>query len=61
MASMGSDIMSLDTDVTATRHEVQELPMMWIWIGLLAWLAMSPVVAVTVGRAVSLAEARRAH
>lgn len=33
--------------------------MTWIWISLLAWLALSPVVAVFVGRAVTIAEEHR--
>jgi hypothetical protein len=33
--------------------------MMWIWFSLLAWLVLSPVVALFVGRAVTIAEERR--
>ncbi len=33
--------------------------MTWIWISLLVWLALSPVVALFVGRAVTIAEKHR--
>ena len=35
--------------------------MTWIWISLLVWLALSPVVALFVGRAVTIAEKHRTH
>jgi hypothetical protein len=33
--------------------------MTWVWVSLLAWFATSPLVGVAIGRAVSIAEARR--
>ncbi|MDO8105963.1 hypothetical protein Q6348_02000 [Isoptericola sp. b441] len=33
--------------------------MIWIWIGLLVWFVLSPVVAVLVGRGVTLADEHR--
>lgn len=35
--------------------------MTWIVIGLVAWLLASPIVSIAVGRAVTLAEAKRVH
>ena len=33
--------------------------MAWVWISLLTWFTTSPLVGVAIGRAVSIAEARR--
>lgn len=35
--------------------------MTWIWISLLAWLVLSPAVALFVGRAVAIADRHRAE